>query len=339
MRAVRVALFAEYAHGTFKPIRAAFSHAALAAELRIAMSCLLFGGIAGALCVSGVALRPSDRAAMEFAEAPPAIASQEAASQEVGSGSISSADARAASSENHAGTAARPQASADVSVRKPSETSAPDVAPESAIAPKPRTVRIRKAVDSPAIARLPLGRSEAPAAAPPAGDAHESTQASNAAPAGSDVPAAAPEKSGVRPGAREAVANSTPPRKKVQKTVRTASSRRDDIENDSFWRGERTDDWSTRPAAPASADVQGARPEKVVTRRGARESIVDPSPPKTARNASSRRDDARNDFFWRDDRQDDWRARPAVNDGRAGADRAYAREATSSYRGFWDWSR
>jgi|SRR4051794_35791130 hypothetical protein len=30
---------------------------------------------------------------------------------------------------------------------------------------------------------------------------------------------------------------------------------------------------------------------------------------------------------------------PAVNDGRAGADRAYAREATSSYRGFWDWSR
>jgi len=261
-------------------------------ELRIAMSCLLFGGIAGALCVSGVALRPSDRAAMEFAEAPPAIASQEAASQEVGSGSISSADARAASSENHSGTAARPQASADVSVRKPSETSAPDVAPESAIAPKPRTVRIRKAVDSPAIARLPL-----------------------------------------------AVANSTPPRKKVQKTVRTASSRRDDIENDSFWRGERTDDWSTRPAAPASADVQGARPEKVVTRRGARESIVDPSPPKTARNASSRRDDARNDFFWRDDRQDDWRARPAVNDGRAGADRAYAREATSSYRAFWDWSR
>ena len=110
-------------------------------ELRIAMSCLLFGGIAGALCVSGVAPRPSDRAAMKVAEAPPAMASQEAASQEVGSGSIPRADARAASSEGHAGTAARPQASADVSVRKSSETSAPDVAPQSAIAPKPRTVR------------------------------------------------------------------------------------------------------------------------------------------------------------------------------------------------------
>ena len=160
-------------------------------ELRIAMSCLLFGGIAGALCVSGVAPRPSDRAAMKVAEAPPAMASQEAASQEVGNDIIPRTDARAASSEGHAGTAARPQASADVSVRKSSETSAPDVAPQSAIAPKPRTVRIRKAVDSPAIARLPLGRSEAPAVASLPGDAHQPTQASQA---GTDIPAVAPEK-------------------------------------------------------------------------------------------------------------------------------------------------
>jgi hypothetical protein len=304
-------------------------------ELRIAAISLLFGGIAGALCVFGVvALRHSDRAATEIAEGPHATASQEAASQAIERGSGPSADARAVSPERSAGTAPRPQASADVPAQS-SETSAP----ASAIAPQPRMVRIRKAVDSPAIARLPLGRSEAPAAASPPADTPESTQASNAVPAGSDVPAAAPEKAGVRPGGREAVANSSPPKKKVQKTVRTASSRRDDIESDSFWRGERTDDWSTRPAAPASADVPGATPE-TVTRTGARESLVDPSPPKTVRNASSRRNDTGNDSFWRDERQEDWSARAAaVNDARNPAGRANAREPASSFRGFWDWSR
>jgi hypothetical protein len=374
-------------------------------ELRIAASFLLFGGIAGALGVSGViALRHSDRAAMEIAEAPRATASSDATSRESESGSGPSTDARAATdSESNAGTAPRPQASADVPAQTSSETSAP---PTSAIAPKPRMVRIRKAVDSPAIARLPLGRSEAPATAAPPGDAHESTQASNA-PAGSDVPAAAPEKAGVRPGAREAVANSSPPKKKVQKTVRTASSRRDDVESDSFWRGERTDDWSTRPAAPAGADVPGVPPEKAVIRMGAREALVDSSPPKTVRNgssrrndtgsdpfwrdertddwsarrdapasadaptampekaaprtgarealadpsppkkasktvrnASSRRNDAGNDSFFRDDRQDDWNARAApANDARNPVGRANAREAASSLRGFWEWSR
>ena len=309
-------------------------------ELRIAVSSLLFGGIAGAICVSGVvAFRHADRTSIEIAEAPHATASREAGSQENELGTGRSADTRAASSEGHAGTAARPHTSAEVYVQRSSETSAPAVAPEPVVAPKPRMVRIRKAVDSPAIARLPLGRSEAPAAASSPADTPESTQASNAAPAGSDVPAAAPEKAGVRPGAREAVANSSLPKKKVQKTVRTASSRRDDIESDSFWRGERTDDWSTRPAAPASADVPGATPE-TVTRTGARESLVDPSPPKTVRNASSRRNDTGNDSFWRDERQEDWSARAAaVNDARNPAGRANAREPASSFRGFWDWSR
>jgi hypothetical protein len=369
-------------------------------EMRIVATSLLFGGIAGALCVSGViALRPSDRAAMEFAERSGAPASKDS---ELGAGP--SVDTRGAKPEVHANTAA-PHASAEESPKQGSgdETSAPAVAPASDVAPKARMVRVRKTVESPAIARVPLGRSEVPAAASP-GDAPESTQASNAAPA---VPPAAPEKAGVHPGVREAVANSSPPKKKVQKTVRTASSRRDDIESDSFWRDGRTDDWSARPAAPASADVRGATPEKDVTRTGASEALVDSSPPKTVRNASSRRNDTRddsfwrdertddwstraavpasadvwgampekadtrmgagegpanssppkkalktvrdassrrndtgNDSFWRDERQDDWRARPAaVNDGRSAAGRAYAREATSSFRGFWDWSR
>ena len=310
-------------------------------ELRIAASSLVFGGIAGALCVSGViALRHSDRASMEIAAAPTATASQTTASQESDPRSDPSADGRAASPETHAATAARPQASADVSAHTSSETSAP----ASAIAPKARMVRIRKAVDSPAIARLPLGRSEAPAAAAPPADTPESTQASNAAPAGSDVPASAPEKAGVRPGAREAVANSSPPKKKVQKTVRTAITRRDDIESDLFWRDERTDDWSARPDALVSADVQGATPDKAATRAGAREEFADSSPQKkaskTVRNASSRRNDAGNDSFWRDERQDDWNARAAAaNDARNPVGRANAREAASSFRGFWDWSR
>ena len=314
--------------GLFSPTRR------LRRELRIAASSLLFGGIAGALCVSGViALRHSDRPSLEIAEAPRATASPEAASQEVERGSGPSADARAASPGSSAGTAARPQASSYVPAQS-SEMSAP----ASTIAPQPRMVRIRKAVDSPAIARLPLGRSEAPAVAAPPADTPESTQASNAAPAGSDVPAAAPEKAGVRPGTKEAVANSSPPKKKMQKTVRTATPRREDIESESFWRNERTDDWSARPDAPVSADVAGA------ARAGAREALADPSPPKqapkTVRNAGSRRNDAGNDSVWRDDRQDDWRARAAaVNDARGAAGRAYAREGSLPVRGFWDWSR
>ena len=111
------------------------------------------------------------------------------------------------------------------------------------------------------------------------------------------------------------------------KTVRNASSRRNDTGNDSFWRDERTDDWSSRPDAPASADVAGA------ARAGAREGLADSPPPKKARNAS-------NDSFWRDERQEDWSARAAaVNDARNPAGRANAREPASSFRGFWDWSR
>jgi hypothetical protein len=368
--------------------------------MRIAAISLLFGGIAGALSVSGIiALRHSDRAAMEFAEGSAAPASKD---RELGTGP--SVDAREVRPEIPVGTAA-PHASAEES---PVQGSAETSAPAADVAPKPRMVRARRTVESPAIARVPLGRREAPAAASP-GDAPESTQASNAAPAGNDVPAAAAERAGVRPGAREA-ANSLPPKKKVQKTVRTASSRRDILESDSFWRDgrtddwggphapasadvrgataeevvlrtgareghvdssgpkairngrsgrndtgndsfwsfwrdERTDDWSTRAAVPASADARGATPERTAdTRKGPREGFANSSAPKKAlktfRNTSSRSDDTNNDSFWRDERQDDWRARAAaVNDGRSAAGPASARESNSSLRGFWNWSR
>jgi hypothetical protein len=223
-------------------------------ELRIATISLLFGGIAGALCVSGVvALRHSDHAATEIAEAPHAAASQDS---ELSTGP--SADARAASPESHAGIAAPPQASAEAPAQRSSETSAPAVVPASAIAPKARMVRIRKAVDSPPIARLPLGRSEATAAAsPPPADPPLSRQAADAAPAGNDVAAAAPEKAVARSAASEGIANLSPPKKK-QKTVR-AASRRNDIENDSFWREERQEDWRARAAAVNDARSAAGR--------------------------------------------------------------------------------
>ena len=86
-------------------------------ELRIAAFSLLFGGIAGALCVSGVfALRHSDRAAMEIAEAPHAAGSQES---EPGTGP--SADARAASPESsrrHSRAAARVRRRARPEIRR-----------------------------------------------------------------------------------------------------------------------------------------------------------------------------------------------------------------------------
>jgi hypothetical protein len=379
-------------------------------ELRIGTTALLFGGIAGALCVSGVvALRPSDRAATEVAEA-----ARPAASQESELGAARSADAHATTSESHAGIAP-PPASAEAPAqgsRESSATPAQAAAPASAITPKTRVVRIRETVESPAIARLPLGRSEAPAAATPPADPPASSPASSPAiSAGNDAPATAPEKSASEKavagsGARVALANSSPPKKKVQKTVRTASSRGNDIENDSFWRNERpdwsaryaapagadvrgatpekadtrtgdregladssspkavsnassrrndtgndsfwryerTDDWSTRAAVPASADVRGTTPEKADTRTGARESLANSSPPKkapkTVRNASSRRNDTGNDSFWREERQDDWSVRAAAaNDPRNPVDRASAREGSLSGRSFWDWSR
>jgi hypothetical protein len=89
-----------------------------------------------------------------------------------------------------------------------------------------------------------------------------------------------------------------------------------------------------------SAGVPSATPDKAATRAGAREGLADSSPPKKARNASSHRDDAGNDSFFRDDRQDDWSARAAaMNDARNPVGGANARDPASSFRGFWDWSR
>ena len=233
-------------------------------ELRIAMTCLLLGAIAGALCVSGgIALLRSDIASLESAAALSADASRD-----IELGTAPGAHSSAPRPELAARIAA-PPASAEASA----ETSAETSARSAAIAPKARVVRIPSTFDSPAIARLPLGRSEAPAAAsPPADNPPTSSQAVNAV-AGDHVPAAASEKSAAQSGARERIASA-------------------------------------------------------------------PSPKKTARNASPRRNESGNDESWRDDRLYNWSARAAaVNDARSAVGRAYARAGSSSVRGFWDWSR
>jgi hypothetical protein len=94
---------------------------------------------------------------------------------------------------------------------------------------------------------------------------------------------------------------------------------------------------------PASNDVAAAAPEKAVARPAASEGVANLSPPKKKQKtvrAASRRNDIENDSYWREERQEEWRARAAaVNDARGAAGRAYAREGSLPVRGFWDWSR
>ena len=120
-------------------------------EIRIAVTSLLLGIIAGAICVSAVvALRHADSPALVEASSAP-LPQETKPGTEPG-----------VAHANDAGTATS-RASAEAPTPRSGETSAQAAAPPppSAIAPKTRVVRIRRAVDSPAIARLPLGRGEA----------------------------------------------------------------------------------------------------------------------------------------------------------------------------------
>ena len=238
---VLVALFARWAHGTLNHlhtrVRAAVSHAGSGARPR---HC---GYLSAARdhCRCDLRIRPSwpfvMRTARHWWKHRRPLPQETKPGTEPG-----------VAHANDAGTATS-RASAEAPTPRSGETSAQAAAPPppSAIAPKTRVVRIRRAVDSPAIARLPLGRGEAPASPPD--DPAELSQTSNAAaPAGNEVAAVATEKPVARSGAKESVAASPPP-KKAQRTVRNASSRRNYIENDPWLRDERQDDWRARAAA------------------------------------------------------------------------------------------
>ena len=197
-------------------------------ELRIAFTFLLIGGIAGALCGSGVlGLRHSETASLA-----------ERGSLESTVGSNASSPPKSQDDTEHG----RPPNS-ESSAAKP-EPAAPGAAPpSSAVAPRARVVRIRGPGESPVIARLPLGRAQSPTP----------VSAPNDTPLGStqiSVPSAAPDESTAAPsqtlvtqsGAKERLSNE--PQKRAQKTSRPANHRRNEPGNDNSWRDNSSDYWS-----------------------------------------------------------------------------------------------
>ena len=121
-------------------------------ELRIAFTFLLIGGVAGALCVSGIlGLRHSDTASLA-----------EHGSLELTVGSSAPFPAKVTSSAPQDDTELGRPPNSESSAAK-AEPAAPGAAPpSSAVAPKARVVRIRGIGESPVIARLPLGRAQSP---------------------------------------------------------------------------------------------------------------------------------------------------------------------------------
>lgn len=219
-------------------------------ELRIAFTFLLIGGIAGALCGSGVlGLRHSETASLA-----------ERGSLESTVGSNASSPPKSQDDTEHG----RPPNS-ESSAAKP-EPAAPGAAPpSSAVAPRARVVRIRGPGESPVIARLPLGRAQSPTP----------VSAPNDTPLGStqiSVPSAAPDESTAAPsqtlvtqsGAKERLSNE--PQKRAQKTSRPANHRRNEPGNDNSWRDNSSDYWS--PGGTAANDERRSAVGRAYAREG-----------------------------------------------------------------------
>ena len=121
-------------------------------ELRIAFTFLLIGGVAGALCVSGIlGLRHSDTAS---------LADHGSLESTVGSSAPFPAKVTSSASQDDTELGRPPNSESSAAKAEPA---APGAAPpSSAVAPKARVVRIRGPGESPVIARLPLGRTQSP---------------------------------------------------------------------------------------------------------------------------------------------------------------------------------
>lgn len=203
-------------------------------ELRLVMTSLLVGGLAGAVGVySVIAFRHTEGSSSAAASAQLPRAT----------GAPTGADSNAPESGLPVGTAAAP---------KPAETSAEPSVRTSAraaeLAPKARVVRIPRTPDSPAIARLSLGRSETPVDPPPSDHSPASPGVNTAGAAGDAAPAAASEKPVAQSGAGERTAGAPTP-KRAQKTVRAAILRRNEARSDYTWRDQALYDRKTRSAA------------------------------------------------------------------------------------------
>ena len=301
-------------------------------ELRIAASSLLFGGIAGALCVSGViALRHSDRASMEIAEAPTATASQTTASQEP----RARMDARPAprlTPPQPRGRKRPPTCPPIHRARHPRRL--PPSLPRHAWCGSGKRSTVRRSRDFHwAAAKRPRRPHRGP------------TRPNRRKPRMPPPPAAM----SLRPRRRKLASARAPGRplpihrrrrrrcrrRFAQPSLGATTSR---AISSGVTSGQMTG--ALAPSLRSAPMSRAPRLTKLSPERAPGRVLSIRRRHKTVRNASSRRNDAGNDSFWRDERQDDWNARAAAaNDARNPVGRANAREAASSFRGFWDWSR
>jgi hypothetical protein len=210
-------------------------------ELRIAFIFLLIGGVAGALCVSGIlGLRHWDTASL-------ADGSLEST---VGSSAPFPAKVTSSASQDDTELGRPPNSESNAAKAEPA---APGAAPpSSAVAPKARVIRIRGAGESPVIARLPLGRAQSttPVSAPddtPLG----STQISAPSAAVPDESTAPSQTLVTQSGAKERPSNAGP-QKRAQKTSRPPNHRRNEPGSDNSWRDSSSDYWS--PGGTAAND-------------------------------------------------------------------------------------
>ena len=226
-------------------------------ELRIAFTFLLIGGVAGALCVSGIlGLRHSDTASLV-----------DHGSLESTVGSSAPLPAKVMSSASQDDTELGRPPNYESSAAK-AEPAAPGAAPpSSAVAPKARVVRIRGPGESPVIARLPLGRAQSPTPVSAPDDTPiGSTQISVPSAAAPDESTAAPSQTLLTQSAAKERLSNAGPQKRAQKTSRPANHRRNESGNDNSWRDNSSDYWS--PGETAANDERRSAVGRAYVREG-----------------------------------------------------------------------
>jgi len=226
-------------------------------ELRIAFTFLLIGGVAGALCVSGIlGLRHSDTAS---------LADHGSLEATVGSSAPFPAKVTSSASQDDTELGRPPNSESSAAKAEPASPGA--APPASAVAPKARVIRIRGAGESPGIARLPLRRAQSPTPVSAPDDTPlGSTQISVPSAAAPDESTAAPSQTLVtQSGAKERPSNAGP-QKRSQKTSRPANHRRNEPGNDNSWGDNSSDYWS--PGGTAANDERRSAVGRAYAREG-----------------------------------------------------------------------
>ena len=224
-------------------------------ELRIAFTFLLIGGVAGALCVSGIlGLRHSDTAS---------LADHGSLESTVGSSAPLPAKVMSSASQDDTELGRPPNYESSAAKAEPA---APGAAPpSSAVAPKARVVRTRGPGESPVIARLPLGRTQGPT---PVSAPEETPLGSTeiSVPAAPDESTATSSQTLVTQSAAKERLSNAGPQKRAQKTSRPANHRRNEPGNDNSWRDNSSDYWS--PGGTAANDERRSAGGRAYAREG-----------------------------------------------------------------------